>query len=62
MILAARPAMGKTALALNLAENICFKNGMPVGIFSLEMTAEQLLHRIVCSQAEVESKKLKQAH
>jgi replicative DNA helicase len=59
MILAARPAMGKTALALNLAENICFKNGLPVGIFSLEMTAEQLLHRIVCSQAEVESDKIR---
>lgn len=59
MILAARPAMGKTALALNIAENICFKNGMPVGVFSLEMTAEQLLHRIVCSQAEVESDKIR---
>ena len=42
MILAARPAMGKTALALNIAENVCFRNGVPVGIFSLEMTAEQL--------------------
>lgn len=59
MILAARPAMGKTALAVNLAENICFKNGMPVGIFSLEMTAEQLIHRVICSQAEVESDKIK---
>ena len=46
MILAARPAMGKTALALNIAENICFKGGIPVGIFSLEMSAEQLVHRI----------------
>jgi replicative DNA helicase len=59
MILAARPAMGKTAFALNIAENICFKNNLPVGIFSLEMTAEQLLHRIICSQAEVESEKIK---
>lgn len=59
MILAARPAMGKTAFALNIAENICFKNGLPVGIFSLEMTAEQLLHRMICSQAEVESDKIK---
>lgn len=59
MILAARPAMGKTALALNIAENICFKNGLAVGIFSLEMTAEQLLHRIICSQAEVESDKIR---
>lgn len=59
MILAARPAMGKTALALNIAENIAFKNELPVGIFSLEMTAEQLIHRMVCSQAEVESDKIK---
>ncbi|MBS0628796.1 MAG: replicative DNA helicase [Verrucomicrobia bacterium] len=59
MIIAGRPAMGKTAFAINVAENICFKNGMPVGIFSLEMTAEQLLHRIICSQAEVESDKIK---
>lgn len=59
MILAARPAMGKTALALNLAENVCFKNGLSVGIFSLEMTAEQLLHRVICSQAEVESDKIR---
>lgn len=59
MILAARPAMGKTALALNIAENVCFRNGIPVGIFSLEMTAEQLLHRIICSQSEVESEKIK---
>ena len=59
MILAARPAMGKTALAINIAENVCFKSGIPVGIFSLEMSAEQLVHRIVCSQAEVESDKIK---
>ncbi len=59
MILAARPAMGKTALAINIAESICFKNHIPVGIFSLEMSAEQLVHRIVCSQAEVESDKIK---
>lgn len=59
MILAARPAMGKTALAINIAENICFKNNIPVGIFSLEMSAEQLVHRIICSQSEVESDKIK---
>ena len=59
MILAGRPAMGKTALALNIAEQVCFKNKMPVGIFSLEMSAEQLLHRLVCSQAEVESDKIR---
>jgi replicative DNA helicase len=59
MILAARPAMGKTALALNILENICLKGDSAVGIFSLEMTSEQLLHRIICSQAEVESEKIK---
>ncbi|MFA5249990.1 MAG: replicative DNA helicase [Parachlamydiales bacterium] len=59
IILASRPAMGKTSLATNLAENICFKNNVPVGFFSLEMTADQLLHRIICSQAEVESEKIK---
>ncbi len=59
VILAARPAMGKTALALNIAENICFKSGLPVGIFSLEMSSEQLLHRLICSQAEIESDKLR---
>lgn len=59
MILAARPAMGKTALALNIAENVCFKSRIPVGIFSLEMSAEQLVHRVICSQTEVESDKIK---
>lgn len=58
MILAARPAMGKTALALNIAENICFRNKVPVGIFSLEMGASQLVHRVICSQSEVESEKI----
>ncbi len=48
-----------TAFAVNIAENLCFKSGIPVGIFSLEMTAEQLLHRLICSQAEVESEKLR---
>ncbi|MEI8366653.1 MAG: replicative DNA helicase [Parachlamydiaceae bacterium] len=59
MILAARPAMGKTAFALNVAENVCFKGNVPVGIFSLEMSADQLVHRLICSQSEVESDKIK---
>lgn len=59
LILAARPAMGKTAFALNIAENVCFKSNIPVGIFSLEMSAEQLVHRLICSQSEVESDKIK---
>lgn len=59
IILAARPAMGKTAFAINLAENVCFKNNYPVGIFSLEMSADQLVHRMICSQSEVESDKIR---
>lgn len=59
LIVAGRPAMGKTAFAVNVAESVCFKSGLPVGIFSLEMTAEQLLHRMICSQAEVESDKIR---
>lgn len=59
MILAARPAMGKTAFAINIAENVCFKNDLPVGIFSLEMTADQLIGRMIASQSEVESEKIK---
>lgn len=58
MILAARPSMGKSAIAINLAENICFKNHIPVGFFSLEMSASQILHRIISSQSEVESDKI----
>jgi len=58
VILAARPSMGKTAIATNLAENICFRNGIPTAIFSLEMSATQLLHRLISSQAEVESEKI----
>jgi replicative DNA helicase len=58
MILAARPSMGKTAIAINLAENICFRNHTPVGFFSLEMSATQILHRIISSQSEVESEKI----
>lgn len=58
MILAARPAMGKTALMTSIAENICFKNNTPVAFFSLEMSASQLLHRMICSQAELESDKI----
>jgi replicative DNA helicase len=59
IILAARPAMGKTAFALNIAENVCFKGGLPVAIFSLEMSAEQLVHRLICSQSGVQSDKIK---
>lgn len=59
VILAARPSMGKTALAVNIAENVAFKNNIPVAIFSLEMHAEELMHRMICSQSEVTSDKIR---
>lgn len=58
IIVAGRPGMGKTAFALRIAEHAAFDSKLPVGIFSLEMSAEQLLHRMICSQAEVESTKI----
>jgi len=58
IILAARPAMGKTALALNIAQNIA-KKGLSVGIISLEMSKEQLVERMFCSLLEVDSWKIK---
>ena len=59
IILAARPSMGKTAFALNIAQNVGLKAKKPVAIFSLEMPKEQLVQRMLCSEAEVESQKLK---
>ncbi len=58
VICAARPAMGKTAFALNIAEHVCFHQQLSVGVFSLEMSADQVLNRMICSQSEVESKKI----
>jgi len=56
IILAARPSVGKTAFALNLAQNVALRNGVPVGIFSLEMSADQVIHRLLCSEARVAMK------
>lgn len=58
-VLAARPGMGKTALALNIAVNACEASGKPVAIFSLEMVAAELSSRILCSKAKVDSKRMK---
>lgn len=59
IILAARPSMGKTALALNIAQNVALKAKKTVAIFSLEMSKEQLVQRMLCSEAEVDTQKLK---
>ncbi len=55
IILAARPSMGKTALALNIARNAAVEAGIPVAFFSLEMSIEQLSMRMLCSEARVDS-------
>jgi replicative DNA helicase len=59
IIIAARPSMGKTALALNIARNAALVSGVPVGIFSLEMSKEQLAMRLLCSEARVDSHKIR---
>lgn len=58
VVLAARPSMGKTALALNIAENIA-KRGKTVGLISLEMSKEQLVERMFCSLLSVDSWKMR---
>jgi replicative DNA helicase len=62
IILAARPSQGKTALALNLAENIAIRGGLPVALFSLEMSKESLLQRLVASVAQVDAHKFRSGH
>ena len=58
IIIAARPAMGKTAFALNLATNVAINSGKTVAIFNLEMGAEQLANRIISSLGQIEGYKL----
>jgi len=55
IVLAARPSMGKSALALNFAHNVAVKSGMPVLMFSLEMSKEQLVDRMLAAEAGVNS-------
>lgn len=59
IILAARPSMGKTSFIMNIAENIAVEEKIPVGIFSLEMSKEQLVERLLSSQSGVDSWKLR---
>lgn len=60
IIVAARPAMGKTAFALNIAQHAALHDGRTVVIFSLEMSARQLVMRMLCTEATVESQKIKE--
>ena len=59
VLIAARPAMGKTAFALNIATYAAVKANIPVAVFSLEMSKEQLVNRILCSEAMVDSNKVR---
>jgi len=58
-VIAARPSMGKTALAMNIAEHVTVDLGKPVGVFSLEMSNHQLTQRLLCSRAKVNMQKVR---
>lgn len=59
VIIAARPGMGKTAFALSMARNIAIDHKTPIGFFSLEMSSEQLVNRLIASEAELGANKLR---
>jgi len=59
VIIAARPSMGKTALVLNMAQNAAVRAKVPVAIFSLEMSKEQLVQRMLCSEAMVDQQRVR---
>lgn len=59
IVLAARPSMGKTSLAMNIAEHVVLNEGLPVGVFSLEMTSESLVMRMLCSVARVNGRAIR---
>jgi len=59
ILIAARPALGKTAFALNIAQNVAVKSKVPVAIFSLEMSKEQLVNRMICNEAMIDSSKMR---
>ena len=59
LILASRPGQGKTSMALNIAQHVAVQAGLPVGIFSLEMSQEELVDRLLVGQADIDAWKLK---
>ena len=62
IICAARPGMGKTAFALSMARNIAIDHNVPIGLFSLEMSSEQLVNRLIASEAELAGAKLRKGN
>ena len=59
IVMASRPGMGKTSFVLSLARNAAVDHGKPVAIFSLEMSALQLVHRLISAEAEIDAQKLR---
>lgn len=59
IVIAARPSMGKTALCMNIAEHAAVNDGRAVGVFSLEMSTDQLVQRLICSRARVNLQKVR---
>ena len=59
IVIAARPSMGKTALAMNIAEHVAVHEKLPVAVFSLEMSTQQLVQRLLCSRARVNLQKVR---
>lgn len=59
ILIAARPSMGKTAFVLNIAQNVCINKNITTAIFSLEMSKEQLISRLICSEGNIDSQKFK---
>ena len=62
IIVAARPSMGKTTFCLNIAQEVGIRKKKPVAFFSLEMSKEQLVQRMLCSEAEIDAQRLRIGH
>jgi replicative DNA helicase len=60
VVVAARPSMGKTSLAMNIAEHVAIDQRLPVGVFSLEMTSESLVLRMLCSRSRVNMRNVRE--
>ncbi|MBM3831751.1 MAG: replicative DNA helicase [Verrucomicrobia bacterium] len=60
IVIAARPSVGKTSLAMNIAEHVAIEQKLPVGVFSLEMTAESLVLRMLCSRSRVNLRSIRE--
>jgi replicative DNA helicase len=60
IVIAARPSMGKTSLAMNIAEHVAIEQRLPVGVFSLEMTADSLVLRMLCSRSRVNMRSVRE--